>query len=252
MDKFFVTARSRRSNLAEVMRTIITQSNYLPWKGYFDAIQASDLFVVFDEAQYTRRDWRNRNKIKTPEGTRWLSIPVEVKGRFTQKIKDTKAVDRSWQKQHVALIKQYYKQAACYRELIDFVESMYFECRFDFLSDINIHFIERICQYLGIECVIQQSSEFKLVGDKNKKLLDICKAVGANEYYTGPAAKAYLDETLFAEQNISVRYFDYSTYKEYPQLYPPFDHHVSVIDLLLNTGSDACNYLWSHPKVHSA
>jgi hypothetical protein len=222
---------------------IITQSNYIPWKGYFDAISKVDIFVVYDDMQYTKRDWRNRNLIKTSKGLEWLSIPVEVKGKFYQKIKDTKIVDLKWNKSHLEKIKQNYKQANCFKENLHWLENLYNSCTFDYLTDVNLHFIHHINHYLGINTEIKFSSEFDLHEEKTQRLVNICKDLDVTEYYSGPAAKAYMEESLFKKEKINVNYFDYSGYKDYPQLYPPFEHGVSIIDLILNEGKNAVKYL---------
>lgn len=222
---------------------IITQSNYIPWKGYFDSINQGDVFVVYDDMQYTKRDWRNRNLIKTPKGLEWLSIPVEVKGKYFQKIKDTKIADLNWTKSHLEKIKQNYKQSNNYKELLPWLENIYLSCNFEFLTDVNLHFINHINAYLGIKTEIKLSSEFILHEDRNQRLLNICKDLGVTEYYSGPAAKAYMNEELFNNENIKVNYFNYSGYVEYNQLFPPFEHGVSIIDVLINEGENSIKFL---------
>lgn len=225
------------------MKVLITQSNYIPWKGYFDSIAITDKFVVFDDMQYTKRDWRNRNRIKSNNGLKWLSIPVEVKGKYYQKIKDTQIADINWNTKHLSIIKQFYKNAEYYKDVIVWLESVYNMCSFKYLSEINVYFIKEICDFLGIEVDIVFSSDFELTEDKTKRLVDICEKLNGTEYYTGPSAKEYLDESRFKAHNIKVSYFDYSGYKNYNQLYPPFEHKVSIIDLIFNVGPNARNYL---------
>lgn len=225
------------------MKALITQSNYIPWKGYFDSIQQTDVFVVYDDMQYTKRDWRNRNMIKTPQGLKWLSIPVEVSGKYFQKINETKVADTSWTNSHWESIKQNYRHAPAYGEVSEWLESLYKNCKEEYLTDINLYFINAINKFLGLEANIRLSSEFKLHEEKTQRLVDICTELGATDYYSGPAAKAYMDESKFSDQNINVHYWDYSGYPEYPQLNPPFEHGVSVLDLILNVGSDAKSYL---------
>lgn len=224
-------------------KVAILQSNYIPWKGYFDIINTVDDFVLYDDMQYTKRDWRNRNKIKTPNGLLWLSIPVEVKGKYFQKISETKISDANWSKDHWNIIKHNYAKAPFFNEYKDWVEVLYMECREENLSKINYRFLTAFCELFGIKTTIKWSSEFELKGDKSEKLLNICLDAKAAVYYSGPAAKDYLDEALFNNNGVEVRWMDYSGYKEYPQLNPPFEHGVSIIDLLFNTGSNAKNYL---------
>lgn len=224
-------------------KVAILQSNYIPWKGYFDIINTVDDFVLYDDMQYTKRDWRNRNKIKTPNGLLWLSIPVEVKGKYFQKISETKISDPGWNKDHWNIIKHNYAKAPFFAEYKDWMEALYMGCEEEYLSKVNHRFLNAFCELLGIKTNIKWSSEFELRGDKSEKLLNICLDEKATVYYSGPAAKDYLDEGLFNQSGVEVRWMDYANYKEYPQLYPPFEHGVSIIDLLFNTGSQAKNYL---------
>lgn len=226
-------------------KVVITQSNYIPWKGYFDGINIADEFILYDDMQYTKRDWRNRNKIKTAQGAQWLSVPVEVSGKFFQKISETKVSDKGWNKSHWGSIKQNYAKAACYNEVKDFVENLYNTATFDYLSEINYHFLRNISDFMGIKTPIRFSSDFELKGDRTEKLMNICKDVNATDYYTGPAAKEYMDENIFERENIKVHYFDNSGYPEYTQLFPPFDHAVSIIDLLMNEGKNATKFMKS-------
>jgi hypothetical protein len=226
-----------------VKKAIITQSNYIPWKGYFDSIAAVDIFVVYDDMQYTKRDWRNRNLIKTPQGLKWLSIPVEVSGKYFQKIRDTKIADKKWPGSHWDIIKQNYKLAPCFKEMSGWIEEMYRTCEYDNLTDVNLHFINHINAFLDIKTEIRFSSEFNLAEEKTERLVNICKDIGATDYYSGPAAKAYMNENMFSQNNVAVHYWDYSNYPEYTQLYPPFEHGLSVLDLILNTGNAANAFL---------
>ena len=224
-------------------KILITQSNYIPWKGYFDSILQSDVFVVYDDMQYTKRDWRNRNQIKTPNGLKWLSIPIEVKDKFTQKINETKIAEKSWNKSHLEFLKQIYKNANSYKEVIGFIEEMYLTCNYNFLTEINIHFITKINLFLGISTEIKYSSNYILHEEKTQRLVDICLELEATDYYSGPAAKNYMDESKFNDKKINVHYFDYSGYSEYEQLYGEFVHGVSVLDLIFNVGSNAQLYM---------
>jgi hypothetical protein len=224
---------------------IITQSNYIPWKGYFDAINTVDEFILYDDMQYTKRDWRNRNKIKTSNGVQWLSIPVEVKGKYFQKINETKVSDKSWNRAHWDTIKQNYSKAPFFKDYKDFFEDLYLNCSEEYLSLINHRFLQAICSLLNINTPFRWSSEFELRGDKSEKLLNVCIDSKATAYYSGPAAKDYLDTALFESKNVSVNWFDYSGYKEYDQLHPPFEHGVSILDLIFSTGPSIKNYMKS-------
>jgi hypothetical protein len=222
---------------------VITQSNYIPWKGYFDAIALADVFVEYDDMQFTRRDWRNRNLIKTAQGEHWLTIPVEVKGKFFQKIRDTKISDPKWNQAHWKTISMSYSKASCFKENKDFLEEMFLTANQVFITEVNLHFITKICDYLGITTPIISSSQFELKEEKTERLLSICQELNATKYYSGPAAKDYMNEGLFADAGIEIEYFNYSGYPEYRQLYPPFQHGVSIIDLICNEGKDSPSFM---------
>ncbi|MFN0201534.1 MAG: WbqC family protein [Bacteroidia bacterium] len=226
-------------------KVVITQSNYLPWKGYFDAIHLADEFVIYDDMQYTRRDWRNRNKIKTPNGLQWLTIPVEVKGKFEQKINETKVSDKNWNKNHWKTLTYAYSKAPYFETYKAFFEQLYLTIRTDNLSEINVLFLTEIAKLLKINANFRLSSEFILKEERTERLLDICETLGATDYYSGAAAKAYMNEQLFQEKNINLHYFDYANYPEYAQLYPPFSHNVTILDLIFNEGENALNFMKS-------
>ena len=221
---------------------LITQSNYIPWKGYFDSISKVDIFINYDDMQYTKRDWRNRNLIKTPHGLHWLSIPVNVSGKYFQKISDTSIADPKWHKSHLEIIKQNYNKAEYFKEVWPWVEELYLTCNYKYLTEINMHFIDAFMNFLSIKTPIRYSSEFQLNEERTMRLVNICTEVGANDYFSGPAAKAYMQEDFFKEKGIEVHYFQYSGYKEYNQLFPPIEHGLSIMDLVLNTGSAAKDF----------
>jgi len=229
-------------------KIIITQSNYIPWKGYFDSINIADEFIIYDDMQYTRRDWRNRNQIKTYDGLKWLTIPVEVKGKYFQKINETKISEPDWAKNHWNVITHNYKKAEYFSEYKDAFEYLYLNNKEEYLSKVNYNFIKAICDILDIKTKLIWSSEFKLLEDRNERLIDICKTCGATDYYSGPAAKAYMDLSLFEKENIKVHWFDYSGYPEYNQLNGEFTHAVSILDLIFNEGPDSKNFMKSFNK----
>lgn len=223
----------------------IAQSNYIPWKGYFDLVNSVDELVLYDDMQYTRRSWRNRNLIKSPGGPVWLTIPVQVKGKYFQKIKDTVVADDKWASDHWRSIVHNYSKAKCFSEYRHLFEELYLGSKDKPLSCINYRFIAAICRILGISTTISWSMDYHLAGDKTEMLVNLCKQTSATHYLSGPAAKVYLDEELFRRQGITVSYMDYSGYREYQQLYPPFESNVSIIDLILNEGPDAAKYMKS-------
>ena len=233
-----------RSGGADRDKTVaIVQSSYIPWKGYFDLIHAVDEFILYDDVQFTRRDWRNRNKIKTREGPRWLTIPVETRGNYLSPIRDIRASDPAWPKRHLETIRHNYARAPFFREAEAWLEDLYLGAMPPHLSDINLRFLTACCQRLGIDTPLRPSVLTGGVDGRNEKLIALCKAAGAQRYLSGPAARAYLDEALFGREGIEVVYADYAGYPEYPQRFPPFDHHVSIIDLVLNVGAEAPRFM---------
>jgi hypothetical protein len=232
----------------------VVQSNYVPWKGYFDLIRAADEFVLYDDVQYTRRDWRNRNRIKTADGPQWLTIPVEVKGKYTQKIRDTRVSDRVWAASHWTRIRHAYAKAPHFRDTAELFGELYAQAAgLAFLSEINERFLRAVCRVLGVTTRITSSADYDVSNpDPSGRLLDVCTQAGATEYLSGPAAKAYLDRSRFARAGVGVRYMDYTGYPEYPQLHGPFEHAVSILDLLFMTGPRAADYLNRSPVVTAA
>ena len=225
-------------------RVAIVQSNYIPWKGYFDLINSVDEFVLYDDVQYTKRDWRNRNMIKTATGLQWLSVPIDVKGRYLQKICEARISDATWQKKHWASIVGAYAKASGFQEGRDLLEPLYGSSKFVHLSEMNRVFLQALCRFLGIATKISVSMDYKIDGeDKTEKLVSLCKQAGATDYLSGPSAKCYMSESLFHSEGITVSYFDYSGYREYRQLHGAFEHGVSVIDLIMNEGLGANQFL---------
>jgi hypothetical protein len=221
----------------------ILQSNYLPWKGYFDLMAAVDEFVIYDDVQYTRRDWRNRNRFKSPTGVRWLTIPVQVKGRYLQTIEETVVSDPGWAESHFATLAGWYKPTPHFERYGEQLAIALAELRDPYLSHINRHLLLLVASWLGIDTPLKMSSEYSARGVKSERLLSICEAAGATRYLSGPAARAYLDEDMFTSAGIKVDWMSYEGYPEYPQMYPPFDHHVSVLDLLFAVGPEAPRYM---------
>jgi WbqC-like protein len=228
---------------------VITQSNYLPWRGYFELLRSADEVVLLDSVQYTRRDWRNRNRIKTSQGLQWLSIPVEVKGRYSQPIDETRIADTRWCRNHIRAIETAYRNAAHYQDvapwLFRLLESVADE---PLLARVNERTIRAICDRLAIATAIRRCTD--LVAREQlaamgatERLVAIANVVGADSYLTGPAARDYLDVDLFRAAGIEVQWMSYEAHAPYPQLWGGFEPRVSIVDLLLNTGREAIRYL---------
>jgi hypothetical protein len=222
----------------------IVQSNYIPWKGYFDLIRSADEFILFDSMQYTRRDWRNRNQIKTEHGLAWLTIPVNVKGRFHQAIRDTTVSDRGWAERHWSTLRHAYARAPFFKAYADRFETAYSAAAtLRSLSEINALLIREVCSCLGITTVLSWDTDYPLVEGKTERLVALCLAAGATHYLSGPSARDYIVPELFERADLGLEWLDYRGYPEYPQLYPPFEHAVSILDLIFHTGPDAARYL---------
>ena len=225
-------------------RIAILQSNYIPWKGYFDMINSVDEFILYDTVQFTKNDWRNRNKIKTSQGPAWLTIPV--RHNFGQLIQDVQFSDSRWAQNHWRTIAQQYSKAAHFAQYKPIFEQLYASAAQEqYLSVLNHRFIVEICGILGITTRITWSKDYEMVDGQTERLLHLCHQTGAGEYISGPAAKDYMQEELFRDAGIKLTYMDYSGYPEYKQLHPPFEHAVSILDLIFNAGQDAPKYMKS-------
>lgn len=207
-------------------------------------IRSVDLYILYDDVQYTKRDWRNRNKIKTANGLKWLTIPVNVKGKYLQKIKDTTVSDKRWRTKHLSTIRESYRKSKYFEEVYPLVENLYKTANYNTISEINFHFITGICTYLNIGTKIVFSSDFDLTEDKKTdRLVNICTQAGATEYISGPLAKDYIELEKFKSNNIKLTWMNYDNYPEYSQLHGDFVHKVSILDLLFNCGKDSINFI---------
>lgn len=226
----------------------ILQSNYIPWKGYFDIIASVDEFIIYDEMQYTVRDWRNRNKIKTPQGLKWLSIPVNSKGYQENglKISETIIQDQSWAKTHWKTINNFYARAPYFDLYKQRIGELYESCEEEtLLCKVNYKFLSMVCDILGIKTKITFDKDYGIIDGKTERLADLVAKAGGTEYLSGPAAKDYIVPEVFSNLGIKLSWMDYSGYPEYPQLYPPFEHGVSILDLIFCCGPNA----WKFMKV---
>jgi len=229
-------------------RVGVIQSNYLPWKGYFDIIHDVDEFIFYDDVQFTASDWRTRNRIKTPQGVQWLSVPAGPSPN--RLICEVMLPDPRWQKKHWQSLRQNYSKAPHFDSCREFLEHSYLGMTWTSLSDLNQYLIRHIAtDLLGIGTVFSDSRRHAPQGQKLDRLLDLLIKAGATSYVSGPNARDYIEPARFAAMGIELRYKDYSDYPTYPQLYPPFEHAVSIIDLLCNTGSRAPEYIWGHRET---
>ncbi len=225
-------------------KVAILQSNYIPWKGYFDIIGLVDEFILYDDMQYTRRDWRNRNQIKTANGPQWLTIPVDTKGKFTQRICDTRVSDPRWAGEHWKAIRFAYAKAPYFKTYEPLLAGLYEKAAgMELLSEVNYLFLTELCRVLGIGTKITWSMDYTLVPGKTERLAQLVLDAGGGYYLSGPAAKDYIDESVFRNAGVELAWMDYDGYPTYPQLHGEFTHHVSVLDLLFMTGPDAKRYM---------
>lgn len=225
------------------------QSNYIPWKGVFDLINRVDVFVFYDDVQFTKRDWRSRNKIPTANGELWLSVPVLTKGRREQLVCDA-VIDAGtdWQQKHHKTLALNYAKAPFFEKYDGLMSDFYLTRRWEKLSEMNVYMTKALCGVLGIEAVFVNSADLGLTGGKDgEKVIKICRELGCGRFINGPASKAFMDEDKFADAGIELQYMDYE-YPEYRQLYRPFNHFVSVLDLLFMTGGDAPYYIFGWKK----
>lgn len=226
-------------------RVAIVQSAYIPWKGYFDLINLADEVILLDNVQFTRRDWRNRNKIKTANGTLWLTIPVETKGRYRSLINEMEVADADWAAQHWKSIAHWYRRSPGFQTYGSLFEELFLGCEESNLSRINRRFLTAISQLLGSRTRITTATDYDIVSGRSERLWHLCEQVGATHYLSGPAATGYLDQSAFAARGIEIEWMDYTGYAEYRQAFPPFEHRVSIVDLLLNEGTRAVDFLKS-------
>jgi hypothetical protein len=217
------------------------QSSYIPWRGYFDIIRQSDIFVFHDDIQYTKQDWRNRNRIKAPAGLLWLSIPVRK--ATTHATIDKVEIDneQDWGRKHWRTIETYYSNAPFFSQYAGFFRETLTQ-RWHRLSELNIHLISNICETLGIRAHFINSRDFGLTGRKTDRLIQICQACDATRYLSGPSARNYIEPDKFATIGVEIEYMIYD-YPPYPQQFSPFMEGASIVDLLFNCGPKSMEFI---------
>jgi len=221
------------------------QSNYIPWKGVFDLINRVDVFVFYDDVQFTKKDWRSRNNIPTANGDVWLTVPVLTKGKRDQLIYET-MIDKTtdWQRKHYRTLSLNYAKAPYIGDFSSLLDDFYIAREWDNHSEMNQYMTRYICDILGIKVEFYSSEQFLASGSKDgEKVIKICKELGCEHFINGPASRAFMDEAKFKDANITLEYMSYS-YPKYNQLYQPFNHYVSILDLLFMTGAEAPKYIF--------
>ena len=228
------------------MNCVILQPSYIPWRGYFHQVRKADCFVFYDDVQYDKHGWRNRNRIKTPHGPQWLTIPARAAGnveyrRTIQQIEIDWA--RPWNRTHLASLRQAYHRAPFYAAWEPFLNDVYGR-QPSHLAPFTIDRTIELARRLGISHTrFVRSSDLGVAGYRTDRLIAIVKHLGCDRYISGPSARGYLEEPRFADAGIALEYMQYD-YPAYPQLYPPFDANVTILDLLFMTGPDAPKYIW--------
>ena len=226
------------------MRCAIVQPSYIPWRGYFDLIRRSDVFVFLDDVQYDRRGWRNRNRIKTAAGSRWLTIPVHARGAQISGLPIHQVImsGDQWPRRHLEALRRSYGRAPFFEQYSSWLERVY-AAPPERLADFTIATTEELAAMLGLSGTrFVRSSELNVSGRKTERLLAVLETIGATRYLSGPSARAYIDEQQFAGAGIALEWMEYD-YPEYPQLHPPYDPHVTILDLLFMTGDRASDYI---------
>jgi hypothetical protein len=224
-------------------RVAVLQSNYVPWKGYFDIIHDVDLFVFYDDVQYTKNDWRNRNRIKTADGAQWLTVPTGAD--INRRICDVRLPDVRWAHKHWSTLQQAYSRAPYFDQYKAFLRDVYLGRRWDTLSELNQYLITCISrEQLGLATRFADSREFDVEGSKFERLVNLLVKLKADVYVSGPSARSYIESDRLSEMGIELIYKSYEGYPEYRQRFPPFEHSVSILDVLFNVGPDAPHYIW--------
>ena len=228
---------------------VIEQPNYIPWIGYFDLVAQSDVWIWYDDVQYTKRDWRNRNRIAAGGTAEWLTIPVKTTGRFTQQICDVEIDEsQSWRRQHLESIRRCYARAPFFETVFAIVETAFAE-NDRRLADLTIRIGEAIAATLELRPIFVRSSQLPSTGaGREQRLLDLCRDHGGDVYLSGPSARAYLDPASFEAAGVELRYIVYD-YPPYPRGSNPFVPNLSIIDALAWLGPrGTADYLRAHSR----
>ncbi len=234
------------------MRVAILQSNYIPWKGYFDIIDRVDLIVFHDDLQYTKQDWRNRNRIKTHNGATWMTVPCGTSEK--RLICEVTLNDSSWQEAHWKRLFDSYHSTRFFHSYEPFLREVYLERVWKNLSDLNQFIIKYIArELLSIGTEFDDSRRHELKKTNAERVLELLRAVNASHYLSGPAGRSYLSEQMFLEAGIGIDWMSYDHYQEYEQVFPPFEHNLTVLDVLFHTGPDARRFVTGarSPRVAS-
>jgi len=228
------------------LKLAIIQPSYIPWRGYFHQIQKADVFMFYDDVQYDKHGWRNRNRVKTKNGTIWLTIPVAARGNVVEstKILEIRCASKNWGRKHWATLQQSYGKAPHFERYAPLLEEFYARQE-DRLAELTIDLTRRLARELGIERTrfVRSSELAGIEGTATDRLIALVRAVGADHFISGPSAREYIDEAKLAAARVTLEYMRYE-YPEYEQLHPPYDPHVSILDLLFMRGESAGELIW--------
>ena len=232
------------------MKTLVVlQPGYLPWLGYFDLLSKADVFVHYDDVQFDKHGWRNRNRVKGPKGAIWLTVPVLHHGRGAQSILDVEIDDRrDWRRKHLSTVTQSYARAPFIDTVLPKLQNI-IERPWPRLVDLDLALIDWLAEEIGISTPCYRASELDIGGDRIERLVNLCKYFGASRYISGNAARDYLDVTRFASAGIEVLWHDYA-HPTYAQQHGEFVPYLSVLDLVLNAGARSLSVL-SQPTATS-
>lgn len=226
----------------------IHQPNFLPWLGYFYKLAKSDVFVLLDNVQYTKNSFINRNRIKTPQGAKWFTVPVKIKGRFGQLIEDVEINNLvDWRKKHLGALEANYKKARFFETIFQELKTIYYTDDWSNLCELNIQLLEWVLSMLKLEKKLVRASDLNVEGESTQLLINIVKTLGGDVYLSGFGGAKYQEEKLFKEAGITLAYYEFE-HPIYPQLWSDFIFNLSIIDLLFNHGPESLDVV-SHNKV---
>jgi hypothetical protein len=223
-----------------VTTVVVLQSNYVPWRGYFDLIRRADDFVFYDTVQFTKNDWRNRNRIVTQTGPVWLTVPVATSGQFGQTIETVSVSDPRWPSRHLKTLQSALGSAPCFRSQLKPRLDDWFAAAAEMhrLSAINQYLVAQLMQLLGIATRLHDAADLPQKGDRTGRLVSICQSLGATRYLSGPSARSYLDETQFLAAGIAVEWMAYPAYPAYRQMDGGYEAGISILDCLAHLPHD--------------
>jgi|SRR3989338_10646 len=232
------------------MIAAIHQPQFIPWLGYFDKIDQSDVFIFLDNVQYKKNEYQNRNRIKTINGWQWLTVPVLYK--FPQKINDVRINNRiDWKKKHLHTLITNYSKARYFWSYIKYFKKVY-SCEWEFIFDINIEVTRQFAEFLGIKknfiIASEIISEHSKNDDPTERLITLCRLIGADTYLAGKDGAKYMDVEKFTKSGMRLTFQDFK-HPAYNQLFGKFEQYMSVIDLLFNHGEESLEIIRKYREV---